>query len=185
TPHTSLAWTRAPSAPDLPNTVEPGARGRQTRPGRIASDDLGDLGAFAEDGTPVQHTSDADYLAGLAELSEVPERAVQAPEVPAQPSYAQQQDAYAYQQQQADPYGYPQQQYAQQDAYGYQQADPYAAYPQHGYDQQPAYDQSGQQGYPQQQTHALDPQANALDETSLFDTTMISAEQLRAYEQGR
>ncbi|MFD8421996.1 cell division initiation protein [Streptomyces sp. NPDC059668] len=169
----------------LAKTLEAVGRGRQKLHGRIASDDLGDLGAFAEDGTPVQHTSDADYLAGLAELSEVPERAVQAPEVPAQPSYAQQQDAYAYQQQQADPYGYPQQQYAQQDAYGYQQADPYAAYPQHGYDQQPAYDQSGQQGYPQQQTHALDPQANALDETSLFDTTMISAEQLRAYEQGR
>ncbi|MEU3241333.1 MULTISPECIES: ATP synthase F0 subunit B [unclassified Streptomyces] len=169
----------------LAKTLEAVGRGRQKLHGRIASDDLGDLASFAEDGTPAQHTSDADYLAGLAELADVPERAVQAaPEVPAQPSYAQQQDAYAYQQQQADPYAY-QQQYAQQDAYGYQQADPYAAYPQHGYDQQAAYDQGGQQGYPQQQPHALDPQANALDETSLFDTTMISAEQLRAYEQGR
>ncbi|KAF0795920.1 hypothetical protein P405_00745 [Streptomyces sp. FR-008] len=27
--------------------------------------------------------------------------------------------------------------------------------------------------------------ANALDETSLFDTGMISAEELRRYEQGR
>ncbi|WP_405882739.1 ATP synthase F0 subunit B [Streptomyces sp. NBC_01136] len=171
----------------LAKTLEAVGRGRQKLHGRIASDDLGELGTFSDDGTPGLHTSDADYLAGLAELSDAPERPAQTPEVPAQPtqpSYGQQQDAYAYQQQ-ADPYGY-QQQYAQQDAYGYQQADPYAAYPQHqGYDQQPAYGQSGQQAYPQQQAQALDPMANALDETSLFDTTMISAEQLRAYEQGR
>lgn len=170
----------------LAKTLEAVGRGRQKLHGRIASDDLGDLGAFAEDGSPAQHTSDADYLAGLADLSAVPERVpAPAPELPAQPSYGQQQDAYAYQQQ-ADPYGYQQQQYVQQDAYGYQQADPYAAYTQQqGYEQQPAYDQSGRQDYPQQQAHALDPHANALDETSLFDTTMISAEQLRAYEQGR
>ncbi|MFD8002410.1 ATP synthase F0 subunit B [Streptomyces mirabilis] len=168
----------------LAKTLEAVGKGRQKLHGRIASDDLGELGTFAEDGTPGHHTSDSDYLAGLAELSEAPERPAQTPEVPAQPNYGQQQDAYAYQQQ-SDPYGY-QQQYAQQDAYGYQQADPYAAYPQQqGYDQQTAYDQSGQQAYPQQQPGALDPMANALDETSLFDTTMISAEQLRAYEQGR
>jgi cell division septum initiation protein DivIVA len=162
----------------LAKTLEAVGRGRQKLHGRIASDDLGLL---TDDGTAVQHTSDADYLAGLAELSDAPEQPVQTPEVPAQPSYGQQ-DAYAYQQQ-ADPYGY-QQQYAQQDAYGYQQADPYAAYPQQqGYDQQQAYDQSQQQAYAQPQAHAMDPQA--LDETSLFDTGMISAEQLRAYEQGR
>jgi cell division septum initiation protein DivIVA len=160
----------------LAKTLEAVGRGRQKLHGRIASDDLGDLGAFADDGMPAQHTSDSDYLAGLAELADAPEQPAQAPEVPAQPSYGQQ-DAYAYQQQaQVDPYGY-QQQYAQQDAYGYQQADPYAAYPQQGYDQQPAYDQSQQQAYAQQ--------AQALDEASLFDTSMISAEQLRAYEQGR
>ncbi|MFF4350821.1 DivIVA domain-containing protein [Streptomyces sp. NPDC001530] len=167
----------------LAKTLEAVGRGRQKLHGRIASDDLGLL---TDDGTPVQHTSDADYLAGLADLSDTPapEQPAQAPEVPAQPSYGQQ-DAYAYQQQPADPYGY-QQQYAQQDAYGYQQADPYAAYPQQqGYDQQPAYDQGGQQAYAQPQAHALDSQAHALDETSLFDTSMISAEQLRAYEQGR
>ncbi|WP_406173821.1 cell division initiation protein [Streptomyces sp. NBC_00996] len=164
----------------LAKTLEAVGRGRQKLHGRIASDDLGLL---TDDGTAVQHTSDADYLAGLAELSDAPEQPVQTPEVPAQPSYGQQ-DAYAYQQQ-ADPYGY-QQQYAQQDAYGYQQADPYAAYPQQqGYDQQQAYDQSQQQAYAQPQAHAMDSQAHALDETSLFDTGMISAEQLRAYEQGR
>ncbi|MEU9285455.1 ATP synthase F0 subunit B [Streptomyces sp. NPDC048275] len=166
----------------LAKTLEAVGRGRQKLHGRIASDDLGELGGFEDDGTPGRHTSDADYLAGLAELSDAPERPAQTPEVPAQPSYEQQQDAYAYQPQ-SDPYGY-QQQYAQQDAYGYPQADPYAAYPQQGYDQQPAYDQSGQQAYAQQQ-HAADPETHALDETSLFDTSMISAEQLRAYEQGR
>ncbi|PBC60895.1 cell division initiation protein [Streptomyces sp. Tue6028] len=169
----------------LAKTLEAVGRGRQKLHGRIASDDLGDLSAFDEDGTPGRHTSDADYLAGLAELADAaPEQPAQTPEVPAQPSYGQQ-EAYAYQQQQsADPYGY-QQQYAQQDAYGYQQADPYAAYPpQQAYGQQAAYDGGGQ-AYAEPQGHATDPQAHTLDETSLFDTGMISAEQLRAYEQGR
>lgn len=31
----------------------------------------------------------------------------------------------------------------------------------------------------------MDQQNHALDEASLFDTSMISADQLRAYEQGR
>ncbi|MFD5077125.1 ATP synthase F0 subunit B [Streptomyces sp. NPDC058371] len=159
----------------LAKTLEAVGRGRQKLHGRIASDDLGLL--TDDDGAPVQHANDSDYLAGLA-VAEAPEQPAQVPEVPAQPSYGQQ-DQYAYQQQ-PDPYGYQQQQYVQQDAYGYQQADPYAAYPQQSYDQQAqqaAYDQAQQQAY-QQQTHAL-------DETSLFDTGMISAEQLRAYEQGR
>ncbi|WP_406374648.1 ATP synthase F0 subunit B [Streptomyces sp. NBC_00647] len=169
----------------LAKTLEAVGRGRQKLHGRIASDDLGDLSAFGDDGTPGMHTSDSDYLAGLAELSDTPEQPAQTPEAAPQPSYGQQQEAYAYQQQ-ADPYGY-QQQYAQQqaDPYGYQQADPYAAYQQQGYDQQPAYDQNQQQAYAQQQAHAMDQQAQSLDETSLFDTSMISAEQLRAYEQGR
>ncbi|WP_326720447.1 cell division initiation protein [Streptomyces sp. NBC_00243] len=169
----------------LAKTLDAVGRGRQKLHGRIASDDLGLL---TEDGTPVHHTNDNDYLAGLAG-TEAPEQPAepQAPEIPAQQQGYVQQDAYAYQQQAPDPYGY-QQQYAQQDAYGYQQqtADPYAAYPQQqGYDQQPAYDQSQQQAYEQPQGHAQDPHAQALDETSLFDTSMISAEQLRAYEQGR
>jgi vacuolar-type H+-ATPase subunit H len=166
----------------LAKTLEAVGRGREKLQGRIASDDLGELGSFGDDGTPGAHTSDADYLAGLAELSEDPEQGARTPEPAAQPSYGQQ-DAYGYQQQ-ADPYGYQQQQYAQQqDAYGYQQADPYAAYQQQGYDQQ-GYDQN-QQVYAQQQAQAMDQQNHALDEASLFDTSMISADQLRAYEQGR
>lgn len=168
----------------LAKTLEAVGRGREKLHGRIATDDLGAL-SLNDDGTPKQHTSDADYLAGLAELSDTPEPA-RTPEIPAQPQYAQQ-DAYAYQQQ--DQYGY-QQQYAQQaDPYGGYQADPYAAYP-----QQPAYDPNqahqGHHDHQQHQAHQGDqgytqPQPNTLDETSLFDTTMISAEQLRRYEQGR
>ncbi|MFE6286833.1 cell division initiation protein [Streptomyces sp. NPDC057877] len=173
----------------LAKTLDAVGRGRQKLHGRIASDDLG---ALADDTSTVQHSSDADYLADLAALAEqdASARSPQQPAaVPAQPSYTPQddsyaarpqeesygtQDAYAYQQQpQSDPYGY-QQQYAQQDPYGYQQVDPYAAYP-----QQPAYPpHEPQQGY-------ASPDPQALDETSLFDTSMISAEQLRAYEQGR
>ena len=160
----------------LAKTLEAVGKGRQKLQGRIATDDLG---ALADDATTVQHSSDADYLADLAALADTPARTPAVPAQQAQPAYAQQQDPYAYQQ--TDQYGY-QQPYAQQDAYGYQQADPYAVYPQaQTYDQQAAYDQGqgqgqGQQGYAQD---------NTLDETSLFDTSMISAEQLREYEQGR
>ncbi|MFJ9668596.1 cell division initiation protein [Streptomyces sp. NPDC101219] len=183
----------------LAKTLEAVGRGRQKLHGRIATDDLG---ALSDDPSTVQHSSDADYLADLAALSDAPARPDRQPAQPdfapqqpePQPVYAQQdqqaayaqqdqQPDYGYQQsQQPDPYGgYQQhQQYpGQQDPYGYpQQADPYAAY--QGYDpQQAAYEaQQAQQGYVPQQ-------APSLDETSLFDTSMISADQLRAYEQGR
>ncbi|MFC8094083.1 ATP synthase F0 subunit B [Streptomyces sp. NPDC057301] len=174
----------------LAKTLEAVGRGRQKLHGRIASDELG---ALSDDTGTVQHSSDADYLADLAALAEQDAAAAQAapaeqPAVPAQQQYDQQavQPAYGYQQQTADPYAGYQQQYAgQQDPYGYQQADPYAY---QGYDpQQGAYDphqaQHAQHQIPQQATQ--DGQGYALDETSLFDTSMISAEQLRAYEQGR
>ncbi|MER5581781.1 ATP synthase F0 subunit B [Streptomyces asoensis] len=179
----------------LAKTLEAVGRGRQKLHGRIASDDLGVL---ADDATTFQHSSDADYLADLTALAEQDAAAAQ----PVQQPYEQQepQPAYGYQQQ-PDPYGgyqQPQQQgYAQQDVYGYQQqADPYSpafdfaqagGAPIQGYDaQQAPYDpnqvdqqaQNAQQGQHAQQGYAL-------DETSLFDTGMISAEQLRAYEQGR
>ncbi|MFE9775659.1 cell division initiation protein [Streptomyces sp. NPDC005931] len=169
----------------LAKTLEAVGRGRQKLHGRIATDDLG---ALADDLTTLQHSSDADYLADLASIADTP---AQQPAQPprSQPDYAPQQPAYGYAQQAgpSDPYGGYQQQYGgQQDPYGYQQtADAYAAY--QGYEaQQPSYDrtdqgtaQAGQQGYVPQQAPP------ALDETSLFDTSMISAEQLRAYEQGR
>ncbi|MEU7059627.1 cell division initiation protein [Streptomyces sp. NPDC046197] len=175
----------------LAKTLEAVGRGRQKLHGRIATDDLG---ALADDTSTVQHSSDADYLADLAAMTETP--VVQPAEQPAPPSY-EPQPAYGYQQPaQTDPYAGYQQGYGQQaDPYGYQQADPYAStqgYAQaggatfQGYDaQQAAYDpnqvQHEHQGYAQPQAQ----QPHALDETSLFDTSMISAEQLRAYEQGR
>jgi vacuolar-type H+-ATPase subunit H len=166
----------------LAKTLDAVGRGRQKLHGRIATDDLG---ALADDASTVQHSSDADYLADLAAPAEQKPPAQQPAE---QPDYAQPQPAYAYQHQ-PDPYaGYPQQAYdPQQDPYGYQQADPYAY---QGYDpQQVAYDPNQAQQQPQQDSQGQQAQQGhqgyALDETSLFDTGMISAEQLRAYEQGR
>ncbi|AZQ37663.1 cell division initiation protein [Streptomyces cyaneochromogenes] len=168
----------------LAKTLEAVGRGRQKLHGRIATDDLG---ALADDNGTVQHSSDADYLADLAALAERDASTAPAeqPAVPPQPQYDPQtaQPAYGYQQQGADPYGGYQQGYGgQQDPYGYQQADPYAY---QGYaPQQAAYDPNQTQHQAPQQA-AQGNQGYALDETSLFDTSMISAEQLRAYEQGR
>ncbi|CAL9571150.1 cell division initiation protein [Streptomyces sp. enrichment culture] len=172
----------------LAKTLEAVGRGRQKLHGRIATDDLGSL---ADETGARQHSSDADYLADLAALAQqdaaAPAEPPQAPEYePQRPEYEphrpdyEPQPVYGYQQQ-ADPYagGYP-----QQDPYGYQQTaqtDPYA-YQGYAAPQQPAYDpQQAQQPHLPQQAQ----QGYALDETSLFDTSMISAEQLRAYEQGR
>ncbi|MFG3318112.1 ATP synthase F0 subunit B [Streptomyces sp. NPDC048171] len=182
----------------LAKTLDAVGRGRQKLHGRIASDDLG---ALADDSTTVQHSSDADYLAGLAALSDAPAEQPRQPEygepqpaaaqVPAQavPDMPAQEPAYGYAQQQPDPYAAYQQAYgAGQDSYGYQQqpGDPYAY---QGYDaQQQAYDPQHGYAQPQQPQQPQQPpqvQPQALDETSLFDTSMISAEQLRAYEQGR
>ncbi|GGJ54017.1 cell division initiation protein [Streptomyces brasiliensis] len=193
----------------LAKTLEAVGRGRQKLHGRIATDDLG---ALADDPTTFQHSSDADYLADLAALSDEPaeqqparqqpaqqqpqpprqpayepqparqQPAQQQPQLPRQPAYEPQPVQTAYGYQQPDAYGY---QYAQQqDPYGYQQADPYAAY--QGYDpqQQGGYDPNAVRQQPQQPAEEAQ-QGYDLDETSLFDTSMISAEQLRAYEQGR
>ncbi|MFH8975360.1 cell division initiation protein [Streptomyces sp. NPDC017890] len=181
----------------LAKTLDAVGRGRQKLHGRIATDDLG---ALADDLTTVQHSSDADYLADLAGLSDAPagqprqreygEQQPAAAQVPVQavPEMPSQQPEYGYAQQ-PDPYaGYQQTYGGQPDPYGYQQqtADPYT----YQYDpQQHAYDGGGQ-GYaqPQQPAQPAQPpqaQPQTLDETSLFDTSMISAEQLRAYEQGR
>ncbi|MFI9243208.1 ATP synthase F0 subunit B [Streptomyces sp. NPDC053086] len=185
----------------LAKTLEAVGRGRQKLHGRIATDDLG---ALADDTTTFQHSSDADYLADLAALADS-DRAAQSQPQPErteqrehsyepQPAYT---PASGYApaegapvQQQPDPYaGFPRQsEYVpQQDPYGYQQADPYGyqGYDvQHtAYDPQQAHQPQQPQHQPQDQTQAQ--QGYALDETSLFDTGMISAEQLRAYEQGR
>ncbi|MFG3284297.1 ATP synthase F0 subunit B [Streptomyces sp. NPDC048111] len=166
----------------LAKTLEAVGRGRLKLHGRTASDDLADhMAAQDAAGGLHQHSSDADYLAGLAELADpepVAARPAAEPHIPAQQQPVAY-DPYGYQQPQQDPYGYPQQpqqqdQYAQ---YGYAQQDPY------GYDQ-------GAQQYAQADTGAYggqdqhQPQQAALDETSFFDTGMIDLDQLRAYEQG-
>ncbi|MFF0750260.1 cell division initiation protein [Streptomyces sp. NPDC004267] len=158
----------------LSTTLEAVGRGRQKLQGRVATDALGEhMAAQDAAGTPL-HTSDADYLAGLAELADPePVPAARPVQIPAQPA----QDPYGYEQQPVqvpaqDPYGYP-----QQDPYAYQQqqGDPYAYQGQYGYEQpqQPA-----------QPPHQPQQAAASLDETSFFDTSMIDLEQLRRYEQG-
>ncbi|MEV0012132.1 cell division initiation protein [Streptomyces sp. NPDC051840] len=173
----------------LAKTLEAVGRGRQKLHGRVATDDLGAHMAAqdAVDGRP--HLSDEDHWAGLAELA-TPEPPQPSYAESAQPGYA---PAAAYQdpaqgfpvQAQQEPtyaqgYGYqdPQQ---PQDGYGYQQPDPYAGY------QQQAYDPNQQQeyGWPQEAQVPAQQGEGALDETSLFDTSMIDLEQLRRYEQGR
>ncbi|MEU8530425.1 MULTISPECIES: ATP synthase F0 subunit B [Streptomyces] len=177
----------------LSKTLEAVGRGRQKLHGRIATDELGAHMA-AQDAAGAVHTSDADYLAGLAELADPEPQPAQIP--------AQQPDPYGYAAQQAPAqdaysvagngstgaaYAAP---YAAQDPYAYQQADPYsvagdgstgAAYaaPYAAQHQQP-----DPYGYQQQQPQHQ-PQAGSLDETSFFDTGMIDLEQLRRYEQGQ
>lgn len=129
----------------------------------------------------------------------IPEPPQAQPAIPAQQQYdpyaapyQQPQDTYAGQQstdsyqghQPTDAYAAS---YQQQDPYGYQQ-DPYAAaYPQQGYDQygRPVQQQQHQQSQHDQQSQHPHQEQGALDETSMFDTSMINLDQLREYEQGR
>ncbi|MCX4819631.1 cell division initiation protein [Streptomyces sp. NBC_01142] len=175
----------------LSKTLDAVGRGRQKLHGRTTSDALGEHMAAQDAAGAQQHASDADYLAGLAELADPqvqaqhqhqPQAAEQQPRIPAQAPPVQMP---AQVPAQPDPYAYqPQEAYA-----GYQQQDPYAAYQQQGYDQQ-QYAQQDPYAYQQQPQHQPQqpqhqPQGAALDETSLFDTSMIDLEQLRRYEQGR
>ncbi|MFI6640975.1 cell division initiation protein [Streptomyces sp. NPDC050504] len=128
----------------LAKTLEAVGRGREKLLGRVATDDLGAHMAAQDAADPQTRTSDADYLAGLAELADPvpatpaapPAPPAHQPQIPAQqpyadPSYAE--SAYADYQDVPQPAG--------QDAYaGYpaaaQHQDPYAyQQPQQGYDQ--------------------------------------------------
>jgi cell division septum initiation protein DivIVA len=213
----------------LAKTLEAVGRGRDKLQGRIASDALADL-PVDEDGMPLHHESDADYLAGLADAAQAPDRRLdrhaeqREPRLPQQPQhqpqpqpqydqqspyehqqpspYEQQpaQDPYGYQQPQpaaASYGGYDQSQHSQGYGYDYTQADPYGGYgqepqhqPPHPSQHQPQHQhqQSYEQDYGQQNGYgapAVPAPARALDETSFFDTSMITPEQMRAYEQGR
>ncbi|MGP3635705.1 cell division initiation protein [Streptomyces sp. 24-1644] len=168
----------------LAKTLEAVGRGRQKLHGRVATDDLGAHMAAQDAAGNQVHTSDEDHWAGLAELS-TPEPVSQQShfQVPAQPDFpvqAQPEPQYA------QTYAY-QDQPVQQDAYGYQQQpDPYAGYAQQGYDPNQGQPQQQEYSWPQQPSQPPAQQGeSALDETSLFDTSMIDLEQLRRYEQGR
>ncbi|WUS99480.1 ATP synthase F0 subunit B [Streptomyces sp. NBC_00708] len=184
----------------LAKTLEAVGRGRQKLHGRVATDELGAHIAAQDAAGDQGHTSDEDHWAGLAEVAtpqplQIPHQAEPQYGQP-EPQYAQ---GYGYQDQQQD--GYPDQpqqdayqdQHTQQDVYGYQQQpDPYAAYQQQGYDQGgPQNGMQAQGGYDAWQQPVQPPQPHqqhgegALDETSLFDTSMIDLEQLRRYEQER
>lgn len=191
----------------LSKTLEAVGRGRDKLQGARAIDELGAHLATAGDPQTGQPQADAEYLAELAgigadqeqqmpqasQASQAPPMPMQSPEHqhPLQPQAQLQQQGYY------DPASYP-----QQDAYGYQQPQQVAYAQQqdpYGYDwQQQAAQQTQQQGYdpntylqhqvPQQAQHASHDQGaqtGALDETSLFDTSMINLDQLRQYEEGR
>ncbi|MFI8340718.1 DivIVA domain-containing protein [Streptomyces sp. NPDC085639] len=156
----------------LSKTLEAVGRGRQKLLGRVPTDDLGAHMAAqdAVGGQASRSASDSDFLAGLAEPEQLH---AQAP-IPAQPEPLY--DTYSYQQQPAQPAAQQQDAYAYQDPYGgyQQQPDPYAGYQQQS-DPYAAYPSQEQQQGGQ----------SSLDETSLFDTSMINLDQLRQYEQGR
>ncbi|MFI1798602.1 cell division initiation protein [Streptomyces sp. NPDC020379] len=169
----------------LAKTLEAVGRGREKLTGARPTDELGAHMA-AQDGLPGgRHTSDADFLAELA----APQEPAGPPPAPAQPDY------YPAQGYEPDPYAY-QASYGQPDPYavqgGYAQHDPYAwpapaasgGYDQHGGYPAPVGHQDHEQRPPQDPRHQPSQQPQ-LDETSLFDTSMIDLDQLRRYEQGR
>ncbi|GLV77603.1 ATP synthase F0 subunit B [Streptomyces hygroscopicus] len=179
----------------LAKTLEAVGRGRQKLLGARPIDELGAHMAAQDEAGTALRTTDDDYLADLAQSQAAVAQPVAPPDRAAADAayYAatagyQQQDAYGYQQQgyapQHDPYaaqsGYQQDAYAwQQQAQGYDPNAGYAHIP-----QQQQHHQHPEQS--QQQHHAAQqPGGGALDETSLFDTSMIDLDQLRQYEQGR
>ncbi|MGP3968554.1 cell division initiation protein [Streptomyces sp. 6N223] len=173
----------------LRKTLEAVGRGRQKLTGHRPADELGEQfpGQEERGGSGAYYESGAEqdtyeYLgvpqpaaAAAAAATAYPQQDAYAAAAPqaVDGGYGQeeyQQQGYAY-----DPGGYAQDPYAAQQAQAAQQQDPYGQQPAqpdpaaYGYDQQP---QAGYQA------------AGTLDETSLFDTGMLDAEQLRRYEQG-
>lgn len=195
----------------LAKTLEAVGRGRLKLRGHEPVDELAAHMAAQDGGEGyAAHTSDADYLAGLATADPAaaagapgadgslpphahggPHAAAppQAPHIPPQPQSAPvAADPYYGQQMPQQPYdvGGPQHDpygaYAQHGGYYAQQQDPYGYGQQQDpyYAQQPQHAQLPQQHSYEQQAHQQQVQ---LDETSLFDTSMIDIEQVRAYEQ--
>ncbi|UQA92903.1 cell division initiation protein [Streptomyces halobius] len=185
----------------LAKTLEAVGRGRDKLQGARATDELGAHLATQSGPQAGQPQADAEYLAELAGIgadqAPQPSQVAQAQPQPQEhqqyqgdqqlqpqaqqlqqgyyqdPAAYQQQDVYGYQQPQQDPY------LQQQDPYGYGWQQPQ----QQGYDPHAGY--LPQQQVPQQAPQDHGAQPGALDETSLFDTSMINLDQLRQYEEGR
>ncbi|MFJ8853175.1 cell division initiation protein [Streptomyces sp. NPDC102437] len=167
----------------LAKTLDAVGRGRQKLHGRVATDELGAHVAAQDAAGNQTHMSDEDHWAGLAGLAAPEPQPVHQQAQPHFPAQGQPGSGYA------ETYAYQGQ--PQQDVYGYQQQpDPYAAaYQQQGYDQTQQQHHVPVQGYDgwqqQQPAQAQQQGESALDETSLFDTSMIDLDQLRRYEQER
>ncbi|MFE7314916.1 cell division initiation protein [Streptomyces sp. NPDC057555] len=165
----------------LTKTLEAVGRGRDKLQGARPIDELAaHLAAQSDPQSAAPPQADADYLAGLAGLTPV-----QGDQQP-QPGYYTDQAA-AYQQPADFAYQQPEQAaYAQQqDPYGYdwQQAQqPAAQVPAQGYGAAVGYQPPQTPPQPQ---HAPAAQPGTLDETSLFDTSLINLDQLRQYEERR
>ncbi|MYT33642.1 hypothetical protein [Streptomyces sp. MspMP-M5] len=175
----------------LTKTLEAVGRGRDKLQGARPIDELGThLAAQDDPQTAAPPQADADYLAGLAGVAPVQEAPPAAPHdltQGPQPGYYDGQAA-AYQQ----PDGYPYQQHPEQvpytqhqDPYGYDWQQQAAQLPQQGYDPGVGYDPQQLPPQPQHAPQAPGTQPAALDETSLFDTSLINLDQLRQYEEGR
>ncbi|WP_055547307.1 hypothetical protein [Streptomyces sp. NBRC 110028] len=194
----------------LGKTLEAVGRGRQKLLGSRPADELGAHMAAQDATAQALRTSDDDYYAELAQSQDALVRPAAAQPPVVQPTAVQPaamdpaaMDPAAMEPAAADAGYYAAAGYQQQDAYGYQQQgygqqpDPYgqqAGYPQqNGYQQQDTYGWQQPQGYdpngyaqqqPQQPPYSPQQPGAALDETSLFDTSMIDLDQLRQYEQG-
>ncbi|WEB40216.1 cell division initiation protein [Streptomyces yunnanensis] len=175
----------------LTKTLEAVGRGRDKLQGARPIDELADhLAAQSDPHTAAPPQADADYLAGLAgvtPLQEAPQAVPQEAIHDPQPGYY---DGQAVAYQQSDGYSYQQHTeqvpYAQhQDLYGYDWQQSAGQVPQQGYDAGVGYQPSQLPQQPQHVPQAPGTQPAALDETSLFDTSLINLDQLRQYEEGR
>ena len=178
----------------LSKTLEAVGRGRQKLHGRIATDDLGAHLAAQDDDGDRPSSSPATPTTWPASPTSPSRHRAAVPRGPGRSSpYGQQQrrstrrrrtsrtrtaryqQQYAQRQQAADPYGY-------------QQADPYAAGYAAAAGVRPAPRAPGPAGAPAAAVAAAARRSRrprALDETSLFDTSMITWSSCAAYEQGR
>jgi hypothetical protein len=173
----------------LSKTLEAVGRGREKLLGHQPADELG-AHVAAQDAAELagEHTTDADYMAGLASIGQSGQPVQPGQHaVPAAVTVPEQQSGYQPVSG-ADPYAAQSQQdayYGEQDAYAYQQqyayyggqSDPYYAQQEQQAQLQEPYVQPGQP-----ETHPQTQQQSQLDETSFFDTSMIDLDQVRDYE---